>query len=256
MGLFLRDFLTSIVGEEITSNIRKATYRKILNMPVYWFDQADNNCGILSTRLGNDCQTINGMATTYIYIVIQCLSTLVAGVTVALVFEWRIALVALGMMPIIMLSGFVKAKFRSGQMYSFDKAYKDSAQITMESLSNIRTVVSFGVENTVLHKYERYIDEPKKDLHFGALVSGFFFGLSQVMNFISFGVLFYIGTIFIRDFGVSLLDIFTAIYSIFFAGITIGNSTHFLPDINEAKLAASHIFEILDAEDESELQVR
>ena len=219
-------------------------------MPIYWFDKTENNCGVLSTRLGTDCQTINGMATTYIYLMIQCLSTLFGGVIIALVYEWRTALVALGSLPILMLAGMVRAKFRNGQMESLDKAYKDSAQITMESLNNIRTVVSFGVENTVLHKYERYIDEPRKDLHCSALVSGFFFGLSQVVNFVTFGILFFVGTIFMRDYGVSLLDVFTAVYCIFFAGITIGNNSNFMPDINEAKLSASHIFEILDHEDE------
>ena len=60
-------------------------------MPIYWFDKPENNCGILSTRLGTDCQTINGMATTYIYIMIQSLTTLVAGVVLALIYEWRTA---------------------------------------------------------------------------------------------------------------------------------------------------------------------
>ncbi len=73
-------------------------------------------------------------------------------------------------------------------------------------------------------------------------ISGFFFGLSQVVNFIVFGLLFFIGTLFMRSYGVSLLDVFVAVYEIFFAGITIGNNSSFLPDINEAKLSASHIF--------------
>lgn len=73
-------------------------------------------------------------------------------------------------------------------------------------------------------------------------ISGFFFGLSQVVNFIVFGLLFFIGTLFMRNYGVSLLDVFVAVYEIFFAGITIGNNSNFLPDINEAKLSASHIF--------------
>lgn len=149
IGIFLvtliRDLLTHFVGNEITNNIRSEAYRKILRMPIYWFDRADNNCGVLSTRLGTDCQTINGMATTYIYIIIQCLSTLTAGIVIAVIYEWRITLVALGSMPLIMLSGAVRSKFRNGLMEQTDKAYKDSAQIIMESLTNIRTVVSFGV---------------------------------------------------------------------------------------------------------------
>jgi ABC-type multidrug transport system fused ATPase/permease subunit len=100
-----------------------------------------------------------------------------------------------------------------------------------------------------LHKYEHYLDKPKEDLQKNAIVSGFFFGISQILNFIVFGLLFYIGTLFMKNSGVSLLDVFTAVYLIFFAGITIGNNSHFIPDIDEAKLAASHIFEILDSED-------
>ncbi len=55
-------------------------------MPISWFDKSDNNCGILSKRLGADCQTINGMATTYIYIMIQSLATVITGVIIALVY--------------------------------------------------------------------------------------------------------------------------------------------------------------------------
>ena len=85
-------------------------------MPVYWFDRTDNNCGVLSTRLGTDCQTINGMATTYIYIMIQSLSTLVAGIIIAFIYEWRTSLVALGTMPLVVLAGFIRSKFRNSQM--------------------------------------------------------------------------------------------------------------------------------------------
>jgi ATP-binding cassette, subfamily B (MDR/TAP), member 1 len=59
-----------------------------------------------------------------------------------------------------------------------------------------------------------------------------------------------------RDYGVSLLDVFTAIFVLSFAAVSIGNNSNFIPDINEAKLSASHIFEILDAEDEHQLQER
>lgn len=126
-------------------------------MPIYWFDRPENNTGILATRLSSDCQTINGMATTYIYIIIQCIGTFVAGLIIALVYEWRTALVALGSLPLVMLAGAIRSKFREGLMERADEAYKNSAQIIMESLTNIRTVISFGVENTVLHKYEHYL---------------------------------------------------------------------------------------------------
>lgn len=107
-----------------------------------------------------------------------------------------------------------------------------------------------------MHKYERYLDEPQSMLNRNSTISGFFFGLSQVTTFITFGILFYIGTIFIRNYGVSHLDVLTAVFEVFFAGITIGNNSHFIPDMNEAKISAAHIFSILDSEDEGQIQKR
>lgn len=121
---FLRDILTYVVGDEITNNIRKQAYNKLLKMPISWFDKPDNNCGILSKRLGTDCQTINGMATTYIYIMIQSLATLITGIIIALIYEWRIALVALGFMPLVMLAGAIRSAFRNGLSKKEDEAHK------------------------------------------------------------------------------------------------------------------------------------
>lgn len=126
-----RDFLTYVVGDEITNNIRKEAYNKILKMPIHWFDRPENNCGVLSTRLGTDCQTINGMATTYIYIMIQSLTTFAAGIVIALIYEWRTALVAIGLMPLVMLAGAIRSSFRNGLSEKADLAYKDSALIIM-----------------------------------------------------------------------------------------------------------------------------
>ncbi len=71
------------------------------------------------------------MATTYIYILIQSITTLVLGVLIALIYDWRIALVAIGSMPFVGMSGFIRSKFRTGLIEDMDKAYRDSAQIVM-----------------------------------------------------------------------------------------------------------------------------
>lgn len=63
-----------------------------------------------------------------------------------------------------------------------------------------------------MHKYERYLDKPQGMLYRNSVISGFFFGLSQIITYITFGILFYIGTIFMRNYGVTLLDVFTAVY--------------------------------------------
>lgn len=73
-------------------------------------------------------------------------------------------------------------------------------------------------------------------------ISGILYGLSQCIMFVCFAVLFYLGAIFIRDNNLQVEDVFTAIYSIMFAGMVAGNNTQFMPDIGLAKQAAANIF--------------
>ena len=76
-------------------------------MPIPWFDKPKNSSGALSARLASDCKTVNGIVTTFIAVTIQSVTTLIAGVVIALIYEWRTSLVALGLLPLIVISGMV-----------------------------------------------------------------------------------------------------------------------------------------------------
>ena len=80
---------------------------KILKMPIAWFDKPKNASGSLSARLASDCHAVNGLITTFFSITIQSATTLLAGVIIAFVFEWRTSLVALGLLPFMIISGVI-----------------------------------------------------------------------------------------------------------------------------------------------------
>ena len=73
-------------------------------------------------------------------------------------------------------------------------------------------------------------------------ISGVLFGLSQFIMYVVFALIFFLGAVFIRDNNLNIADVFTAIYSIMFAGMTAGNNSHFMPDVAAAKNSASNIF--------------
>jgi ABC-type multidrug transport system fused ATPase/permease subunit len=54
------------------------------------------------------------MTTTYIYALFQNLSTLLTGIVIAFIFEWRTALVALGLLPFLIAAGAIRMAFRTG----------------------------------------------------------------------------------------------------------------------------------------------
>lgn len=113
-------------------------------MPIVWLDKPRNSSGSLSARLASDCQTVNGLTTTYISIIVQNIANLVCGIIIALVYEWRTSLVAIGLIPLMIIAGAIQMAFTTGFGAKTDIAYKDSSSLITESMVNIRTVTSFG----------------------------------------------------------------------------------------------------------------
>jgi ATP-binding cassette subfamily B (MDR/TAP) protein 1 len=109
-----QNVLFSLIGEHITKKIRLEVYNKILRMPVSWFDNPKNNAGSLTAKLSSDCNNVNGLATSFIAIMIMNVASLIDGITIAFIFEWRTALVALGLIPFIILGGVVQMAFNTG----------------------------------------------------------------------------------------------------------------------------------------------
>ncbi len=67
-----------------------------------------------------------------------------------------------------------------------------------------------------------------------------------IMNTI-FGLLLFIGVIFLINFSLVLENLIVAIFTCIFTGFEIGNKLNFLPDVADAKVAAANIFTILDS---------
>lgn len=74
------------------------------------------------------------------------------------------------------------------------------------------------------------------------MVSGFLYGLTQIMMFFIFGLIFYLGIIFMTHNNLKVAEVFTAVYAILFAGMTAGNNAHLMPDVAVGKKAAASIF--------------
>lgn len=75
--------------------------------------------------------------------------------TIAFVSSWALTLIALAISPISFISKVLRQKYFVGTESSvIDSAYKDSGNLIMESVTNIRTVYSFGNEKIILRAYD------------------------------------------------------------------------------------------------------
>lgn len=66
-----------------------------------------------------------------------------------------------------------------------------------------------------------------------------------------YAVVFYCGAIFINEYGLSISDLFTALFAIMFAAFTSGNANQYVPDYGKMINSAKNMFYIIDMQNES-----
>lgn len=119
--------------------------------------------------------------------------------------------------------------------------------LASDSISNYRTVASFGITDLILEEYKNLNAGPYNAGMKQAHISGFIFGYSQFITNISFAILFFCGTYFmLYDSNLTGEDVFVAIFAMFFGAYAAGQATTFGPDIGKAINAATKIFKITD----------
>ena len=71
------------------------------------------------------------------------------------------------------------------------------------------------------------------------------FGIGQSLISCLLALIFYVGSLLIKEGQGDVLDIFTAIFAVMFAGVQAGGNLYFLSKLAAAKYAACNYFEII-----------
>lgn len=88
-----------------------------------FYDDTKNSSGSLIQSLGSDVEQVKGLVTTIYMILFANFSALITGVIIAFYASWRMALVGLGMMPFLIISGKLHAQYVAGYSAKTDEAF-------------------------------------------------------------------------------------------------------------------------------------
>lgn len=73
-------------------------------------------------------------------------------------------------------------------------------------------------------------------------LSGIMFGLGQTLISCLLALIFYFGSLLIQAEQVTVLEVYTAIFAVMFAGVQAGGNLYFLSRLSAAKYAACNYF--------------
>uniref|UniRef100_A0A453A7Z7 ABC transmembrane type-1 domain-containing protein n=2 Tax=Aegilops tauschii subsp. strangulata TaxID=200361 RepID=A0A453A7Z7_AEGTS len=106
--------LFGIAGGKLIERIRALSFQSIVHQEVAWFDDPRNSSGALGARLSIDALNVRRLVGDNLSLIIQLSSTLVTGVVISMIADWKLALITMCVIPLVGLQSYAHVKFLNG----------------------------------------------------------------------------------------------------------------------------------------------
>jgi len=235
----------SVSGFRLTRRLRQQVFEAMCRRDMGWFDFPEHSVGELTTRLETDAELVskvNGWSLGYR---LRIMATLAAGVTIALVYAWQVGLAALCCVPLIMGAALIQRVCMKRTFVKMEGTVS-SPTLLENGLRGIASVQAYGLEERLCDDYTVSLQpESKGKVAMGA-VAGFVYGFSQFAVFVTFAIIFYVGSQLLVQVKVNFAEFFTSVLAIMFGALGIAQVTGDFGAQQEGLAAAQRIFDIID----------
>ncbi|KAH7682334.1 Xenobiotic-transporting ATPase protein [Dioscorea alata] len=241
-----QNFLFGMAGGKLIARIRSLSFERVVYQEISWFDEPSHSSGAIGARLSADATTVSRIVGDSLSLIVQSLSTVIAGLVIAMIANWKLALTVIALLPLIGLQGYVQMKFLKGFSADAKVKYEEASQVANDAVGNIRTVASFCAETRVMEAYQKKCEGPLRNGVRQGIISGLGFGISFAVLYVAYAICFYVGARFIHNGSATFSQVFKVFFALTMAASGVSQSSAFGPDTNKAKDSAASIFEILD----------
>ncbi|XP_037473228.1 ABC transporter B family member 5-like [Triticum dicoccoides] len=238
--------LFAIAGGKLIGRIRAFTFKNIVYQDAAWFDHPANSSGALGGRLCVDALNVRRLVGGNLALIIQCTATLICGIVIAMIADWKLSLVILIVVPLMGLQAYAQVKFLQGFSQNAKTMYEEASQVATDAVGNMRTVASFCAEKRVVTKYNQKCQASKNQGIRTGIVGGIGFGFSYTMLYVTSALCYYVGAKFISQGNSDFGGVFKAYFALVLAMIGASQTSAMASDSAKANDSATSIFKILD----------
>lgn len=245
---FFRIYLTSIVTENVLTDIRRDAYRKLITLPISFYNK--NKTGELTSRIGADITLLQETFNTIFPEFIRQFIVIIVGMSFLMFISWKLSLIMLATIPVVALVAVFFGRFIKKISKQAQDKVAESNSIVEESLTAITSVKAFANEYLEIIRYKNVTEDVKKLGLRGALWRGFFVSF---IIFCMFGAMVFViwQAVLMRDAGMLTLSELTSfiLFSIFI-GASFGSIPELYAKIQNAIGATERLMDILEEKSE------
>jgi ATP-binding cassette subfamily B protein len=188
---YAQGILTTFIGQRVMRDLRLEIFGRLQRLSIPYFDRRP--VGRLMTRVTSDVETLNDLFSSGVVAIFGDLFTLIAIMILMLVADWRLALVAFSVIPLVWL---VATLFRRSVREVFRDIRVRVARLNsylQEQLSGMRVVQLFGREQAAAQGFDQanrgHLDAQLRSI----TVYAIFFPVIEILGAIAVALLLWYG---------------------------------------------------------------
>ncbi|KAI0013615.1 P-loop containing nucleoside triphosphate hydrolase protein [Xylariaceae sp. FL0662B] len=233
-------------SERLVHRVRDRAFRTMLRQDVAFFDKDENTAGALTSFLSTETTHVAGLSGSTLGTIFMVVTTLVAAMTEALAFGWKLALVCIATVPVVLACGFLRFYMLAHFQQRSKKAYEQSATYASEAISAIRTVASLTREEDVLAQYTLSLAQQQRSSLKSVAKTSILYAASQGLSFLVFALGFWYGGTLIARREYDIFQFFVCFMAVTFGAQSAGVVFSFAPDMGKAHSAAGELKALFD----------
>ncbi|ETP45961.1 hypothetical protein F442_07733, partial [Phytophthora nicotianae P10297] len=241
-----QNYCFKYMAEKLTSRLRDIHFTALCRQNIGFFDEKKNATGALTADLSTNATKVALISGDSQGRVVQAIFTFVAALVISFTTgSWLLTLVMLAVFPFLIAGQMVRMHQMKSSGHLSDEL-SDVGAHASESLSNIRTVVSLGLENSICGKFSALLEEPLASGRREAQLNGLALGFSSFILFATYSLVFWYGGKLVDDREINFKELMRTLMAIMMSAQGIGNATSFMGESDNALKAGKAIVELQD----------
>ncbi|KAF7002302.1 hypothetical protein CFC21_017807 [Triticum aestivum] len=247
VAYLIQHYFFSIMGENLTTRVRRMMLAVILRNDVGWFDEEENNSSLVAARLNTEAADVKSAIAERISVILQNMTSLLVSFIVGFIIEWRVAILILVTFPLLVLANFAQQLSMKGFAGDTAKAHAKTSMIAGEGVSNIRTVAAFNAQDKILSLFCSELRAPQMHSLRRSQIAGVLYGLSQLSLYASEALILWYGAHLVRHH----VSTFSRVIKVFVVLVITANSVaetvSLAPEIVRGGESVRSVFAVLNS---------
>ncbi|PAV76660.1 hypothetical protein WR25_23384 isoform C [Diploscapter pachys] len=232
-------------GHGFCSYLRNEMFRSIMRHGAAFFDDEKNSPGKLTHRVINDSSTLNKMMEQKLDMLIPAFVCSVVSVIVALVINWKMALLCSFQFPAYFIIRIVQIREGSRRQRQMMDEEKKAADLTSVVLSNMSTIKAYCLQE---HFYSVFVDVLKplaKAMRHQSIISSFVFACQFSFTYILIAITLYFGKLMMLSNEITVFDYMRVVLLTQFGANFFSQLVASVTDFSKARIAAENVLNVM-----------